>query len=91
VKSALFSIVVTIFKILEAGAVGLYKEEVLQQSIADFAGGTVKGILTFTLLMFVVLIPFFGFTERQRVLGEGKLARVFFGPRAFENQAESES
>jgi hypothetical protein len=31
--------------------------------------------------MFVVLIPFFGFGELQKVLGEGKLAQLFFRPR----------
>ena len=81
IKSALFSIVLAIFKILEEAGAGLYHGESFQQSIADFGGGTIKGILTLTLLMFVVLIPFFGFTELQRILGEGKLARVFFGPR----------
>jgi len=38
-----------------------------------------------TLLLFVMLIPFFGFTELQRVLGEGKLAQVFFHSRPVEN------
>lgn len=90
-KSALFSIVLAIFKILEAAAVGLYRREPFQQSIADFGGGTLSGILTLTLLMFVVLIPFFGFTELQRVLGEGKLGRLFFGPRELENQVQHES
>jgi hypothetical protein len=89
-KSALFSIVLALFKILEAAAVALYRRAPFQQSIADFGGGTLSGIATLTLLMFVVLIPFFGFTELQRVLGEGKLARVFFGPRELENRAPRE-
>ena len=90
-KSALFSIVLAIFKILEAVAVALYRRESFQQNIVEFGGGTVKGILTLTLLMFVVLIPFFGFTELQRVLGEGKLRRVFFGPQDLENQTQPAS
>lgn len=88
-KSAMFSVVLTAFKVLEAALVALYHREPFQQSISEFGGGTVKGILTLTVLMFVVLIPFFGFTELQRVLGEGKLARVFFGPRELENQPQS--
>jgi hypothetical protein len=31
--------------------------------------------------MFVVLIPFFGFSELQSVLGEGKLGQLFLRPR----------
>jgi hypothetical protein len=84
-KSALFSLVLAFFKILEEAAVGMYHNLSFQQSIADLGGGTLKGILTLTLLLFVMLIPFFGFTELQRVLGEGKLAQVFFHSRPVEN------
>ena len=80
-KSALFSMVLACFKILEEAAVGLYHHQSFQQSIADLGGGTVNAILTLTLLLFVVLIPFVGFGELQRVLGAGKLAQIFFHPR----------
>jgi nitrate reductase NapE component len=91
IKSALFSIVLALFKILEAAVVGWYRHEPFQQTISEFGGGTTKGILTLTLLMFVVLIPFCGFTELQRVMGEGKLAQVFFGLRESTNQLEFSS
>ena len=80
-KSALFSIVLACCKILEDAAVGFYHGRSFSQSITDLGGGTLNGILTLTLLMFVVLIPFFGFGELQKVLGEGKLAQLFFRPR----------
>jgi hypothetical protein len=76
-KSALFSLVLACCKILEDAAVGLYHGKSFSQSIADLGGGTLKGILTLTLLLFVLLIPFFGFGELQRVLGEGKLRELF--------------
>jgi hypothetical protein len=91
-KAALFSLVLACCKILEDAAVGLYHGKSFSQSIAELGGGTWKGILTLTAILFVVLIPFFGFGEVQRVLGEGKLERVFFrrrdasapiGPRTF--------
>ncbi len=77
-KSALFSVVLAICKILEDAAVGFFHGKSFSQSIADLGGGTLKGILTLTLLLFVVLIPFFAFGELQRVLGEGKLTNLFF-------------
>jgi hypothetical protein len=80
-KSALFSIVLACCKILEDAGVGLYHGNSFSESIADLGGGTLKGILTLTVLLFVLLIPFFGFGELQRVLGEGKLAQLFFRPR----------
>src|SRR5262249_12064336 len=75
------SLVLAGCKILEDAAVGFFHGKSFSQSIADLGGGTLKGILTLTVLMFVMFIPFFGFGELQRVLGEGKLAQLFFRPR----------
>jgi hypothetical protein len=80
-KSALFSAVLALFKILEEAARGLYHGESFQQSIADIGGGTWQGILCVAALLFVLLIPFFAFTELQRVLDEGKLRDLFFRSR----------
>ena len=80
-KSALFSLVLAACKILEDAAVGFFHGKSFSQSIADLGGGTLKGILTLTVLMFVMFIPFFGFGELRRVLGEGKLAQLFFRSR----------
>lgn len=77
-KSALFSVLLACFKILEEAAVGLYRGKSFSQSIAEIGGGTLKGIISLTAIMFVMLIPFFAFTELQRVLGEGKLSQLFF-------------
>jgi hypothetical protein len=79
------------FKILEDAAIGLYRGKSFAQSIADLGGGTWQGILCLTVLLFVVLIPFFGFTELQRVLGEGKLGQMFLRPRHLLNLPMRES
>lgn len=80
-KSALFSLVVAVCKILEDAIVGFYHGRSFSQSIANIGGGTFKGILTLTVLLFVMFIPFFAFGELQRILGEGKLTRLFLHPR----------
>src|SRR5215472_4154028 len=85
-KSALFALVLACFKILEEAAIGLYHGKSFRQSIAELGGGSSTGMLTLTLLLFVVLIPFVGFGELQRVFGAEKLARIFFHQRALENQ-----
>ena len=82
VKSAIFTVVLACFKLLEGAAVGLYRGKSFAESIADLGGGTLRALLTLTLLLFVVLIPFVGFGELQRVLGEGKLKQMFFYPRS---------
>jgi len=87
-KSALFSILLAGCKILEEALVGFYHGKSFSESIADLGGGTLKGILTLSLILFVLLIPFFGFGELQRVLGEGKLAQLFFRPRHVSEPAQ---
>ena len=82
VKSAMFTVVLACFKILEEAAIGLYRGKSFAESIVDLGGGTWQAILTLTLLLFVVLIPFVGFGELQRVLGEEKLKKLFFYPRS---------
>ena len=78
VKAALFSIVLAIFKILEVYGVGLYHHKTFQESIAELGGGTGKGILTLTLLLFVVLVPFVAYGELKRVMGEEAVADLMF-------------
>ena len=81
-KSALFTIVLACFKILEDTGLGMYRGKSFQESIADLGGGTLNGILCVSLILFVTLIPFFVVTELQGVLGEGKLMQLFFRPRS---------
>jgi hypothetical protein len=87
-KSALFSVVLALFKILEEAARGVYKGKSFQQSIADVGGGTWQGILCVAVLLFVLLIPFFAFTELQRVLGKDKLHQLFFRPRQSQTRGD---
>ena len=77
-KSGLFAALLACFKILEDGLIGFYHGQSFPQSMAELGGGTWTAILTLTLLLFVVLVPFVGYGELQRVLGEGKLEKIFF-------------
>jgi hypothetical protein len=77
-KSAFFTVVFAFFKILEEAAVGLYHGRSFHESISDLGGGTLKGMLSLSLLVFAFLIPFVGYGELGSVLGEGKLEKIFF-------------
>jgi len=90
-KSALFTIVLACFKILEDAGLGMYRGKSFQESIADLGGGTMNGILCVSLILFVTLIPFFVVTELQGVLGEGKLMQLFFRPRSSFTPASEQS
>jgi hypothetical protein len=86
-KSATFAVLLGCFKILEETAVGLYHGQSFNESITAVGGGTLKGTLSLMALLAVLLIPFFGFTELRRVLGEGKLERLFFTSRLLTDSA----
>jgi hypothetical protein len=72
------------FKILEVGIVGLFHHRPFAESITEIGGGTLKGIICVTLIMFVVLIPFFAYGEMRRVLGQDRLRQLFFHQRTAE-------
>jgi hypothetical protein len=80
-KSFVYTVLLTCFKLLEGAAVGMYHGKLLGESVVVFAGGSWRGVLALSVLLFVVLIPFFGFTELRRVLGEDRLVGGFFRAR----------
>jgi hypothetical protein len=80
-KSVAFAVVLGAFKIVEEGLIGLYHGHSFSESIVSIGGGTLNGILLLTLLLAVLLIPFFGFGEVDRVFGEQKLKKLFFASR----------
>ena len=79
-KSALFTIVLACFKILEDAVIGFYRHKPFQQGIGELGGGTLTGFLTLAFLVFAMLIPFVGYGELGRVLGKGKLEQIFSHP-----------
>ena len=54
------------------------KSNSFQYSTAHLGGGTLNGTLCVSLIMFVMLVPFFVVTELQEVLGERKLMQLIF-------------
>jgi hypothetical protein len=85
-KSAIFTVVLACFKILEDAAIGFFRHQSFWQSNAEFGGGTWQGMLTVMLLVFVMLIPFVAFGEIGRVMGEGKLEKLFFSKLSLGNK-----
>jgi hypothetical protein len=69
-KSGLFAIILLCFNTVEEVLVGLLHGKTLVASMPDFAGGGAEGELLVGIMMFVVLIPFFGFTELRQTIGK---------------------
>jgi hypothetical protein len=84
-KSFACAIVLTCFKFAEETAIGVFHGQSLRASVSVIGGGSWKVILSFSIVLFVVLIPFFGFTELRRVFGEDRLVSAFFRPRQLLN------
>ena len=80
-KSLVFTIVLACLKIAEDAAIGRFHGKSFHESLSDLGGGSWKGILILTVLLFFVLIPFFGFTELRRAFGEDRLVGAFFRSR----------
>ncbi|WP_034992763.1 hypothetical protein [Beijerinckia mobilis] len=77
-KSAIFSLLLIGFNIVEESARGLLKGETIAASIHELNGGRLGGILVISMIMFVTLIPFFAFKELGAHIGAERLYELFF-------------
>jgi hypothetical protein len=47
-------------------------------SLAEFGGGTLSQLIASSIVVLLILIPFFAFRSLGEVVGERNLVRVFF-------------
>ena len=72
-KCFVFALFIIGFHILERMIVGVWSGRTIAQSFPTIGGGSVPGILSLGVTLFVALIPFFAFREISRVIGRGEL------------------
>jgi len=72
-KSAIFAIILVCFDLVEEVVVGTVRGKTISESIDAIGGGTLEGILSVGVIMFVVLIPFFAFREMTKVVGNRQM------------------
>jgi hypothetical protein len=77
-KSAVFSVILISFHLLEEVLAGMWHGKAVTESITDLGGGGLEEILVVGLIMFVVLMPFFALREVGRDIGDEKLFAQFF-------------
>lgn len=80
-RAFVFTVFVALFKILEFTASGLIHGKGLAGGFNELLGKGVYELLAGLLVMFLAFIPFFAIKELGLVLGEGKLAKLFFRKR----------
>ena len=76
-RSAVFSLILISFHLLEEVLTGMWHGKAVTESIAALSGG-LEGILVLGVIMFVVLMPFFALREIGRDIGDDKLFEQFF-------------
>jgi hypothetical protein len=79
-KSFAFTMLLALFKVVEHTSVGMFHGKSFYAAIASSGDGTWRGTICLIALLFVVLVPFFGFTELRRVFGKDRLEGAFFRP-----------
>ena len=77
-KSALFSILVLLFGVLEHVIEGLYHKKDLTGILHGIVELGMYELLARVIMLIVAFVPFFAFWELGRVLGPKKLAALFF-------------
>lgn len=75
-RSTLFLVLIAAFSALEKIIHGLVHHESLGADFVDFAGGTLPEILATSLLIFLVLLPYFAYRQVDEALGKGTLVRI---------------
>lgn len=81
-KSAVFSVLLVCFDILEEVIVGVIHGKTILASVPQMAGGGLEGKVIVGIMAFVTLVPFFLFAELQRILGKEKVHELIFQKRS---------
>jgi hypothetical protein len=76
-KSAVFSLILIAFHLLEEVLTGMWHGKAFAESITALSGAR-EEMLVFAVIMFVVLMPFFALREIERDIGDDKLFEQFF-------------
>lgn len=77
-KALLFTLCVEIFRLVESIIRSLIRGEGVAGGWAEYAGQGMDGLLAGCLITFCAFIPYFAFNELGRLLGEGRIWKLFF-------------
>jgi hypothetical protein len=80
-KTISFTLFVAAFTVLEHLIKGVWDGTGLMGGLNEFLGKGAHEVFANSLVVFVAFIPFFGFKELGRVLGQDKIRALFYGKR----------
>ncbi len=77
-EALLLTILFILVHILEKVIEGLFRGKTIVASLPSIGGGGLAGLLSAAVIMFVALVPFFGFRNLSFVLGSDRLTALLF-------------
>jgi hypothetical protein len=80
-KSLLFAITLICFHIVEHTLIGMWHGQSVAESLSEIGANKLRGILSFSMIATVALIPFFILREISRTIGKDKFWSLFFRSR----------
>lgn len=80
-KSAMFAATLMCFHIVEQTGLGMLRGKAIAESVPYYGAGGLFDMTAITVIIFVVLIPFYAFRELGRTIGNDTLRHLFFHPR----------
>jgi hypothetical protein len=80
-RSLAFLVVLAILTIVEEVVMGHLRGESIADSLASIGGGTVWQVIATSVIMLLVLVPWFAFRALGEVIGDETLVRLYFEPR----------
>jgi hypothetical protein len=87
-KSALFALLLIVLSVIEEIVVGLIHGRHAQDVAKEIAGGTLAQVFATSLLILLIMIPYFAFREVSTAMGEGKLLRLLTERRSLDRSHE---
>jgi hypothetical protein len=80
-RSFVFLALLIVLTVLEELTVGYQHHHAFADSIAEIGGGTLHQAIATSIILLLILIPFFAFRSLAEVVGGRVLFRLFFEPR----------
>jgi hypothetical protein len=77
-KTVVFTIFVGIFKVIEHAIIVLWNGGAVTEIVVEISEQWLLEVIANSLVVFVAFIPFFAVKEIERMLGKGKVRRLFF-------------
>jgi hypothetical protein len=80
-RSLTFLLVLGLLTVVEEAVVGHLHGETLRTSLDRIGGGTFAQFVATSVILLLVLVPFFAFRALGEIIGEKTLVRLYFEPR----------